>query len=117
MTADDRFNQFEPVIAEVITILDRHTNQPKQLTIATGQIIMAISQQGDSISFLLREQVMMKGDIAEIKGDVAGIKDDAAGIEGDVVGIKAGQAGLESKIVGLDSKIDQVLQFLQKPGQ
>ena len=110
MTADDRLNQFEPVVAEVITILDRHTNQPKQLTIATGQIIMAISQQGDSISFLLREQVMMKGDIAEIKSDVAGIK-------GEVAELKAGQAGLESKIVGLDSKIDQVLQFLQKPGQ
>ena len=110
MTAADRLNQFEPVIAEVITILDRHTNQPKQLTIATGQIIMAISQQGDSISFLLREQVMIKGDIAEIKGEVAEIK-------GEVAGIKAGQAGLESKIVGLDSKIDQVLQFLQKSEQ
>jgi len=110
MTAADRLNQFEPVIAEVITILDRHTNQPKQLTIATGQIITAISQQGDSISFLLREQVMIKGDIAEIKGEVAEIK-------GEVAGIKAGQAGLESKIVGLDSKIDQVLQFLQKSEQ
>ena len=55
MTADDRLNQLEPVVAEVITILDRHTNQLKQLTIATGQIITAISQQGDSISFLLRE--------------------------------------------------------------
>ena len=82
MTADDRFNQFEPVVAEIITILDRHTNQLKQLTIATSQIITTISQQGDSISFLLREQVMIKGDIAEIKGDVAGIKDDDAGIEG-----------------------------------
>ena len=55
MTTDDRLNQLEPVIAEVITILDRHTNQPKQLTIATGQIITAMSQQDDSISFLLRE--------------------------------------------------------------
>jgi len=109
VTADDRLNQLEPVVTEVITILDRHTNQLKQLTIATGQIITAISQQGDSISFLLREQVMMKGDIAEIKGDDAGIK-------GEVAELKAGQAGLESKIVGLDSKIDQVLQFLQKPG-
>jgi len=27
MTADDRLNQLEPVITEVITILDRHTNQ------------------------------------------------------------------------------------------
>ena len=39
MTADDRLNQLEPVIAEAITILDRHTYQLKQLTVATTQII------------------------------------------------------------------------------
>ncbi|MGY3089192.1 hypothetical protein ACVWYF_002232 [Hymenobacter sp. UYAg731] len=103
MTADDRLNQLEPIIAEAITILDRHTNQLKQLTVATGQIITAVTQQGESISFLLREQLKMKGDIVEMKGDIVEMK-------GSIDGIKGQQDGM-------NGKLDQILQLLQKSGQ
>lgn len=103
MTADDRLNQLEPVIAEAITILDRHTHQLKQLTVANTQIIDIVTQQSESISFLLHEQVEIKKDLAEIGSDIVGMK-------GDIVGMKEKQNGM-------DSKLDQILQLLQKPGQ
>ena len=31
MTADNRLNQLEPLLAETVTILNRHTSQLKQL--------------------------------------------------------------------------------------
>ena len=109
MTADDRLNQLEPLLAETITILDRHTNQLKQLnnisgqltgsvgqltgsvgqlTGSVGQLSTAMVQQSDNITFLLREQMEMKADIADLK---------------------TGQAET-------NGKLDQLLQLLQKPG-
>ena len=43
-----------------------------------------MAQQGDSISFLLREQLGMKADIIEIKADVTGIKSDMTGTNGNL---------------------------------
>ena len=59
ITADNRLSQLEPVIAEATTILDRHTHQLKQLTVATTQILAIATQQNESISFLLHEQIKM----------------------------------------------------------
>ena len=67
MTADERLDQLEPLLSEALTVLDRHTYQLKQLNSAVGQLNSTVSQlanvatqQGDNISFLLREQLAMK---------------------------------------------------------
>ena len=103
MTADDRLNQLEPLLSEALTVLDRHTYQLKQLNVAVSQLFTAVSQQGDNISFLLREQLEMKGDIVEMKGDIADIKTQ--------------QSQMNGKLGQVDGKLDQILQLLQKPGQ
>ena len=94
--ADDRLDQLEPLLSEALTVLDRHTYQLKQLSASVGQLTNAVVQQGDNISFLLREQLEMKGDIVEMKNTITGVKDQQD---------------------QMDGKLDQILQLLQQPGK
>lgn len=103
MTADDRLNQLEPLLAESMTILDRHTFQLKQLSNSVSDLQNSVStlitasvRHSDDITFLLREQAEIKTDIAEIKTDVADIKTEQTSMNG---------------------KLDLLIQLLQKPGQ
>ena len=89
MTADDRLNQLEPLLSEAMSILDRHTAQLKQLSFAISQVSTAVVQQGENISFLLREQLTMKTQQNEMKTQQDGMAD----------------------------KLDHIIQLLQKPGQ
>ncbi len=89
MTVDERLDQLEPLLSEALTVLDRHTYQLKQLSTSVSQLTTAVVQQGDNISFLLREQLAMR------------IKQDA----------------MEGKQNDMNGKLDQIIQLLQKPGK
>ena len=89
MTADERLDQLEPLLSEALTVLDRHTYQLKQLSASVGQLTNAVVQQGDNISFLLREQL----------------------------GMKVQQEGMKVQQDQMDGKLDQILQLLQQPGK
>ena len=99
MTADDRLDQLEPLVSEALNVLDRHTLQLKQLNTAVGQLTTVIGQQGDNISFLMREQIAMKADINDIKTDMAGMKTDVAGLKADMA--------------GMNGKLDLLVQLIQ----
>lgn len=64
-----------------MTILDRHTAQLKQLTNAVGLLTTIATQQSDNISYLLREHIIIKADVATLKTDVATLKTDVAEIK------------------------------------
>ncbi|MBC6612983.1 hypothetical protein H8B15_18825 [Hymenobacter sp. BT507] len=120
MTPDQRLDQLEPMIAEAMTILDRHTAQLKQLSSAVGQLTEVVTLQSSNISFILREQIVMKADIAELKADVAGLKTDVAGLKTDVAGLKTDVAGLKADMAGLkagqistNEKLDLILSKLK----
>ncbi|WP_210521044.1 hypothetical protein [Hymenobacter terricola] len=124
MTADDRLNQLEPLLSEALTVLDRHTYQLKQLSGAVGQLTTAVAQQGDNISFLLREQMEMKADIIEIKADMNGIKTDMAGMKTDMNGMKTDMNGMKTDINGMktdmngmNGKLDLLVQLIQNSGK
>ena len=117
MTIDDRLNQLEPLLSEALTVLDRHTFQLKQLNGAVSQLSTVISKQGDNISFLLREQLVMKGDIVEIKGDIVEIKGDIVEMKGNIVEIKGDIVEMKGQQDGMNNKLDHIIQLLQKPGQ
>ena len=124
MNADDRLDQLEPLVSEALNVLDRHTLQLKQLNGAVGQLQSAVAQQGDNISFLLREQMVMKADIADLKADVSIIKTDIAemktdinGTKTDIVGIKTDINGIKTDIVGMNGKIDLLIQLFQNSGK
>ena len=117
MTVDDRLNQLEPLLSEALTVLDRHTFQLKQINGAVSQLSTVISKQGDNISFLLREQLVMKSDIAGIKGDVTGMKGDITGMKSDITGMKSDIVEMKGQQDGMNNKLDHIIQLLQKPGQ
>lgn len=95
MTADDRLNQLEPLLSETMSILDRHTAQLKQLSFAISQVSTAVVQQGENISFLLREQLTMKTQQDTMKTQLDGV---------------------ETQLDGVTGKLDHILELLQKPG-
>lgn len=110
MNADDRLDQLEPLLSEALTVLDRHTYQLKQLQGAVGQLVTAVTQQGDNIDFLLREQAAMKADVADLKSDVAELK-------ADVGGLKANMGEMNTGMNGMNGKLDLLVQLLQQPGK
>ena len=68
--------------------MDRHTAQLKQLNNAVAQNTQVLIQQSDNISFLLREHIVIKTDVATLKTDVATLKTDVAEIKADVAEMK-----------------------------
>ena len=114
MTADDRLNQLEPLVAETLAVLDRHTAQLKQLGSRVSVLTDVVMQQSDNISFLLKEQIVIKNDIAGLKPDVAGTKTDVAGIKTDVAEIKTQLNVVNKRLDSIDDKFELVVQLLQK---
>lgn len=116
MAADDRLNQLEPLLSETMSILDRHTAQLKQLSFAISQVSTAVVQQGENISFLLREQLTMKiqQDVMKIQQDVMKTQQDAMKTQQDAM--KTQQDTMKTQLDGVTGKLDHILELLQKPG-
>jgi len=74
MTSQKRLDQIEPIIGEVLAVLDQHTAlhrqtqaQIKQLTVTFTQ---AFSQQSDQISFLLADAAERREQTTHIRQQV-----------------------------------------------
>jgi hypothetical protein len=59
MTADQRLDQLEPLLAQSLSTLDRHTSQLKV-------VIAGVMQQSDNIQFLLTDAAEAKEERATI---------------------------------------------------
>lgn len=122
MTADDRLDQLEPLVAESLAVLDRHTAQLKQLGAAVlrldgkvTSLAVAVAKQSDDINFLLREQAGMKTDVATLKTDVADLKTDVATLKTDVADLKTDVGEIKTRLNTMDTKFELIIQLLQKP--
>ncbi|RZJ60134.1 MAG: hypothetical protein EOO58_03295 [Hymenobacter sp.] len=78
--------------------MDRHTLQLKQLPNAVGNITTVLVQQSDTISFPLREYIVVKDDVAGIKTDVTSLKMDAADLKTGVTVLKEEQNTINTKL-------------------
>ena len=105
MNTEERLNQLEPLVAEALAVLDRHTAQLKQLNNAVTQNTQVLIQQSDNISFLLREHIVIKDDVATLKGDVATLKGDVATLKGDVATLKGDVATLKGDVTTLKGDV------------
>ncbi|RZK41430.1 MAG: hypothetical protein EOO57_01700 [Hymenobacter sp.] len=117
MNAEERLNQFEPLLAETMAILDRHTAQLKQLSNAVAQNTQVLIQQSDNISFLLQGYIVVKDDVATLKIDVAELKIDVAELKTDVAELKNDVATLKTDVAEMrlefGSKLDLILSKLR----
>jgi chromosome segregation ATPase len=109
MTADQRLDQLEPLLSEAMTILDRHTAQLKQLANAVGLLTTIATQQSDNISYLLREHIIIKADVATLKTDVATLKTDVATLKTDVATLKTDVAEIKQMQQEITGKLDLIL--------
>ena len=117
MTADERLDQLEPLLSEALTVLDRHTHQLKQLNGAVGNLAIIVAKQGDNISFLLQEQLIIKTDMADMKTDMASMKTDMAGMKTDMTGMGTDMAGMGTDMAGMNGKLDLLIQLVQNSGK
>ncbi len=67
MTPDRRLDQLEPLMAEHSAQLDLHTAQLRRIAGGIQLVTESISQQSDNVTFLLKQQAEMKGDLEQIK--------------------------------------------------
>ncbi len=67
MTPDRRLDQLEPLMAEHSAQLDLHTAQLRRIARGIQLVTESINQQSDNITFLLKQQVEMKGDLEQIR--------------------------------------------------
>ena len=77
MTADQRFDQLEPLVSQTLAVADRHTAQLKQISgavnqllEATGQLLEAGQVQSDNIQFVLRELSGARTELSELRQEV-----------------------------------------------
>jgi ABC-type transporter Mla subunit MlaD len=60
MTSDQRLDQLEPVIGELVAQLDLHTAQLKRISVNVSTVVTGIVKQSDNITFLLTEVAGLK---------------------------------------------------------
>jgi len=105
MTADQRLDQLEPLVAQTLAVADRHTAQLKQLT-SLGM------QQSDNIVFLLQELAEVKEEVGDIKREIGAL---TAGqnITHAQLGVLENTVSISNmKITDLDSKLDRLIDLL-----
>ena len=95
MTADQRFDQLEPLVSQTLAVADRHTAQLKQ-------IYGILSQHSDTLQFILREMVEVKQDIGELKQGVGALQETT----------NTRLTAVDTNINGLDNKLDRILGLL-----
>ncbi len=123
MTADQRLDQFEPLVSQTLAVADRHTAQLRQIYGAVNQLLEAGEIQRDNTQFVLRELSELR---QEVRTNLDDLKHKAYGIQQNqsltstrlsdlenAVSLMGSQvAGLDVKVTGLDAKLDQLLGLL-----
>ena len=102
MTADQRLDQFEPLVSQTLAVADRHTAQLKQ-------IYGTLGQHSDSLQFILEEMVEIKQDVGGLKQGMVALQE-ATNARLDVV--DANISGLGTNLGGLNTKLDRILGLL-----
>ena len=107
MTADQRLNQLEPLVAQTLAVVNRHTEQLQQL------VDIAL-QHSDSIEFVLRELSGVRTDLDELKHKTSGIQQSQSLTGTRIGGVENAVSLLRIQMTGLDTKLDRILGLLDK---
>ena len=100
MTADQRLDQLELLVSQMLAVADRHTTQLKQF------VGFAI-QHSDDIQLAVRELSDVKQDVGELKKSVD-ILVDAQEITNERL------STVDTTLANLDTKLDRLLGLLDK---
>lgn len=103
MTADERLDQLEILLAESMAILDRHTAQLKQLNSSVNQLKSDVSQ--------------LKSDISQLKSDVELLSKSIIQQSDNISFLLREQAEMKIQQTEMNGKLDLIIGLLQRPGQ
>jgi uncharacterized phage infection (PIP) family protein YhgE len=109
MTPNNRLDQIEPVLGEVIAQQNLHAAQLRRANANIVTLIETVTQQSDDITFLLKGQ-------AELQTGQAELQTGQAELQAGQAELQAGQAELHTKIDSFQAenraKFDQMQQTL-----
>lgn len=91
MTADQRLDQPEPLVFQMLAVADRHTAQLKQL-------VNLVTQQNENIQFVLKELEV--------------VKEKQTATDAKIEIVSTSLEAVSSKIEATDAKIDRILDLL-----
>jgi septal ring factor EnvC (AmiA/AmiB activator) len=74
MTADQRLDQLEPLMAEQIAQLDLHTAQLRRVNLGIKTITQSVLTQGENVVFLLNKVSVIEQDVSELKQRMSSVE-------------------------------------------
>ncbi|MCF0039931.1 hypothetical protein [Dyadobacter fanqingshengii] len=101
MTADQRLDQIEPVLAELLAKQDHTDKKVDRLTDIVLNISQVLNKQSDNVSFLLKNQLQMSGQIENIEITINTIETRLDTMDG-------GLDKMDDKFDKLDDKFDKM---------
>ena len=114
MTSDERLDQIEPVLADVVRTQGR-------IIFQIGKIVDYVTDTREQVEIIIQRlnRLEVKVDLLEertnqIANDVAGLKTDVAGLKTDVADLKAGQARLEARQDEMQQDVKAIFRLLQE---
>lgn len=84
MTADQRLDELEPVIGEMAAQLDLVQAQNKRIAHGISNIVTAIGQQSDNITFIFNRQAEQGERLDRLETGVKEIKTELTEVKSDV---------------------------------
>jgi uncharacterized phage infection (PIP) family protein YhgE len=116
MTPNNRLDQIEPVLGEVIAQQNLHAAQLRRANANIVTLIETVTQQSDDITFLLKGQAELQTGQAELQTGQAELQTGQAELQAGQAELQAGQAELHTKIDSFQAenraKFDQMQQTL-----
>ncbi|GAB3961028.1 hypothetical protein GCM10028805_59820 [Spirosoma harenae] len=135
MTSDERLDQIEPVLADVVRtqgriifqigkIVDYVTDTREQVEVVIQRLNRLevkvdlleerTNQIANDVAGLKTDVAVLKEDVAGLKTDVAVLKEDVSGLKTDVADLKAGQARMEARQDEMQQDVKAIFRLLQE---
>ncbi|AWM34622.1 hypothetical protein [Hymenobacter nivis] len=105
MTADQRLDQLEPLVAQTLAVADRHTAQLKQIYGAVNQLLEAGKIQSDDVQFVLRE-------MSELTYKVGAVEQNQSIANTRIGDVENAVSLVGIQVANLDTKLDRILGLL-----
>jgi chromosome segregation ATPase len=112
MTADQRLDQLEPLVAQTLAVADRHTAQLNQINNRLNQLADLGAQQSNNVVFLLREVSSLKEQVGSIEQSQEAMDARIQTLDSKIETLNSIVEGMGSKVDVIDSKLDRLLDLL-----
>ena len=116
MTPQERLDQLEPLLAEVLAKQDENSAKIERVSAQVRQLILttvdAATNQSDNIQFLLSEQADLKDRVTRLDAEIALLKAEIASLKAEIVSLKN---ETNQRLDRIENMVVAIYQAVQKP--